>query len=162
MANTEVKSKIITVNHPAYILFSAFSDLRNFLMGVPADKKEDIKATEDTIEGTVKGFNMGVQVVERIPYSKVLLKELGASPFPFNIILNFNAVETNKTEFQIELKAELSFFIKTMIGGKLQEIVDQIATQLGDAMNGNLDPSKFDPNNFNFDNFNNSPNNYDA
>ena len=91
MANTEVKSKIITVNHPAYILFSAFSDLRNFLMGVPADKKEDIKATEDTIEGTVKGFNMGVQVVERIPYYKVLLKEWGVSPFPFQFVLYFNA-----------------------------------------------------------------------
>ena len=60
MANTEVKSKIVTVNHPAYILFSAFSDLRNFLMGVPADKGEERKANEDTIEGTVKGLYRGV------------------------------------------------------------------------------------------------------
>ena len=65
---------------------------------------------------------MGVQVVERVPYSKVILKELGASPFPFTIILHFTQIDTNKTDFQIELQAEISFFIKTMIGGKLQGV----------------------------------------
>lgn len=149
MANTEIKGKVVLIEQPAHFLYTAFADLRNFVASLPADKKEGIIATADTIEGDVKGFKLGIQVVERNPFSSIVFDDYGNSPFPFRIIANFRGVESNRSEFNLELKAELNFMIKTMIGGKLQDMVDQFSEQLGNAMNGKLDLSKVDPNYFN-------------
>jgi hypothetical protein len=147
MGNTEVKGKVITIAQPAHMLYTGFSDMRNFVMALPPDKKEGVTATEDTIEGEVKGFKMGIRVVERNPFSSIVYEQFGKSPFPFTISIFFNAVDVAKTEFHIELSAELNFMIKSMLGGKLQEVVDAMTDQLGLAFSGKLDMSKFNPGN---------------
>ncbi len=148
MANTEVKGKIITVDQPAHLLYSGFADLRNFLTAVPPDKKEGITATEDTIEGDIKGFRMGIRVAQRNPFSSIIFEQYGNSPFPFTISVFFNAVDVRRTEFHMEINAELSFMIKAMIGGKLQEVVDQLTDQLALAFSGKADITDFNPDNF--------------
>ncbi len=153
MANTEIKGKVVLIEQPTHVVYSAFADLRNFVNALPPDKKDGITATADTIEGNVKGFQAGVQIINRVPFSLIFLKDYGNSMFPFEIGLVFETVEGNRTNFHIELSAELNFMIKSMIGGKLQEAVDQMSEQLAMAMNGKLDMSKMDPNNFNMDNF---------
>lgn len=145
MANTEVKGKTITVEQPAHLLYSGFSDMRNFLRAVPPEKAADITATEDTIEGEVKGFRMGIKVAQRHPFTSLVFEPFGNAPFPFTISVFFQAVDIRKTEFHMEISAELSFMIKAMIGSKLQEVVDQLTDQLALAFSGKMDPAGFDP-----------------
>lgn len=148
MANTEVKGKVITVEQSAHLLYSGFSDMRNFMLALPPDKQEGVVATEDTIEGDIKGFKMGLKVVQRNPFSSIIFEQFGNSPFPFTISVFFNAVDIRKTEFHMEINAELNFMIKSMIGGKLQEVVDQLTDQLALAFCGKIDPSNFNPDHF--------------
>lgn len=144
---TEVKGKTITVDRPAHILYPAFTDMRNFVRNLPEDKREGIEATEDTIEGTVQGFRLGVQVAERNPFSSVVYREYGQSPFPFRITVCFEAEEAAKTRLHIEIEAELPFMIKMMLGSKLEEMVNKMTDQLELALTGRMQPS--DLNDFN-------------
>ena len=45
----------------------------------------------------------------------------------------------------MELNAYLPMMVKMMIGGKLQDAIDQMTEQLGLAFSGKIDPSKIDP-----------------
>jgi hypothetical protein len=139
--STEVKGKAVTIKVPAYALYTAFADMRNFVERLPEDKKQGIDATSDTIEGTVQGMKMGAQISERIPFNCIKVKEYGQTPFHFDVRLYFDAVDAQKTLFHMELSAELPFMIKMLIGNKLQEMLDKITEQLALASEGKLSPS---------------------
>ena len=73
MGATEIKGKLVTINVPAYALYQAFADMRNFVHNLPPDKKESVVATEDTIEGDVQGMRMGAAIASRVPFSYIKL-----------------------------------------------------------------------------------------
>ena len=147
MKDTHVTGKTVAIRQPAHLLYAAFSDLRNFVERLPEDKKQGIKATQDTIEGTVKGISTGVKIVERTPFSHIRItdfSESGAPPiFPFELNLYFAVRDEQTTDFHMELNAELSFMFKVMIGGKLQEGIDKITEQLAMAAEGKMPVSDF-------------------
>ena len=72
---TEIESKHGIVSRQPYELYMSFVDMRNFLQMLPEDKKQDVQADYDTITATVQGFNIGVKVHERVPYSRIELVE---------------------------------------------------------------------------------------
>ena len=106
-------------------LFMAFTDLRNFKQMVPQDQKIDIEADYDTLRATVQGMSMGVRVSRRLPYSLIELEDNGA-PFHFTMALHFDDMGGSRTDFSIEVEAEISGMIKMMIGGKVKEALDKI------------------------------------
>ena len=134
MKDTHVTGKTVAIRQPAHLLYAAFSDLRNFVERLPEDKKQGIKATQDTI-------------VERTPFSHIRIadfSESGAPPiFPFELNLYFAVRDEQTTDFHMELNAELSFMFKAMIGGKLQEGIDKITEQLAMAAEGKMPVSDF-------------------
>ena len=144
MASTEIKGKVVKVPQPAYVLYNGFADLRNFTMALPPDKKEGVIATEDTIEGEVQGFKMGLKIAHKTPFSSLMFQNYGNTPFEFAITVFFDAIDSYKTAFHLELNADLPMMVKMMIGGKLQDAVDQMTEQLGLAFSGKIDPSKID------------------
>lgn len=145
MGITQVKGKVVTVEQPSYVLYTAFSDMRNFVAALPPDKKETVVATEDTIEGEVQGFKMGLKIAHKTPFSSIMFQNYGNTPFEFAITVFFDAIDSYKTEFHLELNADLPMMVKMMLGSKLQQGVDQITEQLGMALSGKIDPSKIDP-----------------
>ena len=68
---TEIESKHGVVSRQPYELYMSFVDMRNFLAMLPAERKEGVQADYDTITATVQGFNIGVKVHERVPYSRI-------------------------------------------------------------------------------------------
>lgn len=106
-------------------LFMAFTDLRNFKQMVPQDQKIDIEADYDTLKATVQGMSMGVWVSRRLPYSLIELQDNGA-PFHFTMTLHFDDMGGSRTDFSIEVEAEISGMIKMMVGGKVKEALDKI------------------------------------
>ena len=147
---TEIESKHGTVSRQPYELYMSFTDMRNFLQMLPADRKEGVQADFDTITATVQGFNIGVKVHERVPYSRIELVDYGA-PFAFHIELHFDAAKDDpyKTDFWIKLEADLNLMMKMMLGGKIKDGLNKIVDGLVDASNGKM-PAGFDPSQFKF------------
>lgn len=140
MGNTQVKGKVIQVKAPAHALYSIFSDMNNIVKHLPQEKRKGVKTTEDTLEGIFQGFSMGLKIVEREPFSSVIYEQFGNSPFKFRLILFFDATDVAVTDFHLELDAELNFMMKTLIGGKMQELVDKITDGLSVAFEGKVPP----------------------
>ena len=145
---TEIESKHGIVSRQPYELYMSFVDMRNFLAMLPADKKEGIQADFDTLTATVQGFNIGVKVHDRVPYSRIELVDYGA-PFAFHIELHFDPAPDDpyKTEFKIRLEADLNLMMKLMLSGKIREGLDRIVDGLVDVSNGKM-PEGFDPSQF--------------
>ena len=125
-------------------------DMRNFLARRPEDKTEAVQADFDTLTATVQGFNIGVKVHDRVPYSRIELVDYGA-PFAFHIELHFDPApsEPYKTEFWIKLEADLNLMMKMMLGGKIKDGLNKVVDGLVDASNGKM-PEGFDPSQFKF------------
>lgn len=145
---TEYQSKTAVVSRPPYQLYLGFVDMRNFLQYIPEDKKEGVTADYDSLHATVQGFNIGVRIVTRLPYSRISLVDDGA-PFQFNIDLFFDAAggDPDKTEFHINVGADLNFMMKMLLGNKIKEGLDKIVDGIAAASEGRM-PEGFDPEQF--------------
>jgi len=145
---TEIESKHGTVSRQPYELYMSFVDMRNFLAMLPADKKEGIQADYDTLTATVQGFNIGVKVHDRAPYSRIELVDYGA-PFAFHIELHFDPApgDPYKTDFWVKVEADLNLMMKMMLGGKIRDGLNRIVDGLVDASNGKM-PEGFDASQF--------------
>lgn len=144
----EVKSKKAVVSKAPYELYMAFVDMRNFIQFLPEDKKADVTADFDSLHAVVQGFNIGVKVVQRTPYSKIEFADDGA-PFQFRLTVHFDAAsDPYKTDFQLVLDADLNFMMKTLLGGKLKDALDKVVDTLVDVSEGSM-PEGFDPSAYN-------------
>ena len=140
----EIKSKKGVVSKAPYELYMAFADMRNFVQFLPDDKKQDVTAGYDSLHAVVQGFNIGIRVTERVPYSRIEFEDDGA-PFQFHLTMHFDAAaDPYKTNFQIVLDAELNFMMKTLLGGKLKEALDKVVDALVDMSEGRM-PEGVDP-----------------
>lgn len=158
MMATEIKSKHATVSRPPYQLYMAFVDMRNFVQFLPEDKKKDLTADYDSIKATVQGFPVGVRVSERVPYSRIEFSDDGA-PFKFTVVMNFDPAggDPYKTDFHIEVSADLNFMMKMMLGSRLKDALDKMVDALAamsegkmpEGMDPSMFPEGFDPSKFN-------------
>ena len=143
----EIKSKRTVVSKAPHELYMAFVDMRNFVNLLPEDKKEGVTADYDSIHAEVQGFNIGVKVTDRIPYSKIEYADDGA-PFHFTLKMHFDpASDPYKTDFQIVLDADLNFMMKTILGSKLKDGLDKVVDGLAAMSEGRM-PEGFDPSQF--------------
>ena len=110
---TTIESKHGTVSRQPHELYMSMVDLQNFQRMLPADKKDMIQASYDTLTATVQGFNIGVKVHNRVPYSLIELVDYGA-PFAFHIEIHFDPapIDPYKTDFWIKAEAELNIMMK--------------------------------------------------
>ena len=145
---TELESKHGIVSRQTYELYMSFTDLQNFKQMLPEDKKDMIDVTQDTLQATVQGFNIGVKVHQRVPYSRIELVDYGA-PFAFHIVLHFEPAKEDpyKTDFWIKVEADLNLMMKMMLSGKIKEALDKVVDGIVDASNGKM-PEGFDPANW--------------
>ena len=116
----------------------------HFLQFLPEDKKADVQADYDSIRATVQGFEIGVKVKERTPYSKIEFVDDGA-PFHFTLTMHFDpSADPYKTDFQIVVDADLNFMMKALLGSKLKEALDKVVDSLVAVSEGRM-PEGFDP-----------------
>ena len=80
----EIKSKRAVVSKAPHELYMAFVDMRNFVQFLPEEKRQGVTADYDSIHAEVQGFNIGVKVSDRTPYSKIGYVDDGA-PFHFGL-----------------------------------------------------------------------------
>ena len=120
-------------------LYMAFTDLRNCAQMIPADKvKAEFEADYDHLTATVQGFRIGVRVDDRQPYRLIRIGS-SESPVEFVGVLHFEpSLIPGRTDFWVELDANLNFMMKTMLGNKLQQAIDKLVDGLVDASEGRM------------------------
>ena len=144
---SQYTSKHGTVSRSPYELYLSFSDMRNFLNMLPEDKRQGVTADFDTLDATVQGFHIGVRVKSRVPYSLIEVEDNGA-PFRFTVALHFDAApQPGRTDFHIDVSAELNLMLKMVLGGKIQGALDKVVDALVDISEGRM-PEGFDPSDF--------------
>ena len=130
---TEIRSKHGVVSKALYELYMGFADMRNFTRMVPEDKVSEyrLEADYDSVHAVVQGFNVGVKAVGREPYSRIDFADDGA-PFNFNISVHFDPVDgqPGKTDFYVEVSADLNFMMKMMLSSRIQEALDRMVDGL--------------------------------
>lgn len=119
-------------------LFMAFTDLSNFAALAPEQYREMIQADYDFLSITVQGFKISVRVDERRPYSLIRLGS-SESPVEFVAVLHFDpSYIPDRTDFSIEVDANLNFMMKTFLGGKIQQGLDKAVDTLVDISEGRM------------------------
>ncbi|MFA5849870.1 MAG: hypothetical protein WC833_08300 [Bacteroidales bacterium] len=138
MGVTQVKGRKVVVKQPSDVLFGLFSDLNNFTRNLPDGvlEKSEIKSTSDTLLAKVQGFEMGLKVDERTPFSSIKYVQYGKSPIAFVFKVLLSPVNDAETEFHLELDAELSGIFKMMLGSKLQGAIDKVTDELEKGFSG--------------------------
>lgn len=115
----------------------AFTDLRNFARMVPANQLDaEIQADFDSLSVVVRGFRISVRVDDREPYRLIRIGS-AESPVEFVGVLHFEpSAVPGRTDFWIDLDANINFVMKTMLGNKVQEALDKMVDALVDVSEG--------------------------
>lgn len=144
----QFKSKRGTVSRSQQELYMSFVDMRNFTQMLPADKKDMVVADYDTLTATVQNFKISVRVSGRVPYSLIQLQDADA-PFHFGISIHFDESPVpGKTEFFIDVDADLNLMMKMMLGNKIEEALNKIVDGLVAVSEGRMPEGM--PKDFNF------------
>lgn len=150
--SAQYTSKHGIVNKSQAELYMSFVDLSNFARMVPAGAGVSVTADYDTLTAEVRGFNIGVRMTGRVPYTLLQMQDNNA-PFHFGISIHFDPAENaGKTDFWIEADADLNLMMKAMLGKKIQEALDKIVDSLVDISEGRMPagmPENFNPGDFN-------------
>ncbi|MBQ3207976.1 MAG: hypothetical protein IJB38_08250 [Bacteroidales bacterium] len=140
----QIKSKRAVVSKAPYELYMVFTDMSNFVRFLPEERKADVTADYDSLHATVQGFNIGVRISSRTPYSRIDFADDGA-PFKFALSMHFEpASDPYKTDYQICLDADLNFMMKTLLGSKLQDALDKVVDAIAAMSEGRV-PEGIDP-----------------
>ncbi|MDR1554376.1 MAG: polyketide cyclase [Prevotellaceae bacterium] len=134
----EYTSKTVTIQRQAEDIYNFFSDFSKFAQMIPRDKIDDFRATADECTFTVKGIAMGLQVLNREPFSMIKYMGTGKLPFEFLFWVQLKQVAPYNTRMRLVLHAKMNMMIKMMLKNKLQTALDTVAEQIASAFNGNM------------------------
>ncbi len=122
-------------------LFSFISDFRNIASMLPAEAKDKISVTNDTITiQAMAGMSITLSVLDKEPYK--LLKIGTAGNDMFCIWIQLKQVAPYDTRIRITMRANVPLVARPMIKkDKMQDLVDNLALALSQipayAMQGN-------------------------
>ncbi|MDR2913204.1 MAG: SRPBCC family protein [Alistipes sp.] len=135
------------IRKPAEMVWGVMSDFNNFTSLV-VNKVEGWHVDGDECSFRVKGMTVGLRMVEKIPGRLIKIEAADASPVGFTLWMQFKEVLADgegpdsegfggepDTRMRLVLHAEMNMMLKMMIGGKLQNGLDQIAAQIAQTFN---------------------------
>ena len=124
--------------------FSAYQSMKEMM---PQEQKEMIKAklaeesqgkvqisnacfTEDTISCKVNGMDVTMRIVEREEPMKCVKLVADNSPIPATVWVQLLPKEAYQTKCRVTFEVDIPFFLKPMVGKKLDGAADQLAEML--------------------------------
>lgn len=128
------ESKHVQILQPASMIYGVLSDFSH-LTPVLGDKVEGWSATADTCSFKVQGFQVNLQMVEKVEPKLIKVTGAEGSPMDFTFWLQLESVSDTDTRMRLVLDVKLPMMMKMMVGKKLAGAVDQIADQIAEAFN---------------------------
>ena len=132
-----IEGRVKRISKPAESVYMIFADFSCFMKAIPADviDKYELKFTSESITGRAYGFEMGIKIVERTPFSKVVYKQSEQTPVEFTLLTNITTLSPEMCNFQLIMETDLPPIYKMMLGNKLQEVVDKLTDNIEAAFN---------------------------
>lgn len=135
---THYSSKHGEVSRRPEELYMVFCDMRNFSQLVTGKVDAEVNADYDNLSVTVQGFKIGVRVDDREPYRLIRLSSAD-SPVEFVAVLCFDAAAVpGKTDFHVEIDANLNLMMRSLLGSKIQQGLDKMVDGLVAASEGRM------------------------
>ncbi|MCD4730672.1 MAG: hypothetical protein K8R74_08735 [Bacteroidales bacterium] len=131
---TSFKSDKITINKTSEDIFAFLSDFNNFEKLMP-EQVTNWRSTNESCSFTIKGMaDLAMKMGQRTEFSQITYNSEGDKPFSFDLDTHFNAVDTEQTETQIILNADLNPMLKMMAGRPLQNFVNLLVNKLKETI----------------------------
>lgn len=131
---TSFKSDIITINRSPEELFAFLSDFNNFEKLMP-EQVTNWQSTNESCSFTIQGMaDLAMKMGQQTEFSQITYNSDGKKPFAFDLNTHFNSLDTNQTETQIILNADLNPMLKMMAGRPLQNFVNLLVNKLKETI----------------------------
>ena len=131
------QSKTITVNKPFEEVYGKVSDLKNieqFRDRIPKEYTVNFECDTDYVQFRVAPVgDLLLRIVER-GADKIRLN-IEKLPFKAEMSMNIGNVSPSETNIQLVLDADIPFFVKHIVGNKLEEGMNKIADILTLSLN---------------------------
>ena len=128
----KIESEPKVINRSDVSLFNFLGDFRNFDKLMP-DKVVNWQSTENSCYFTISGLgNIGMEITEKIPYSKIRIRETKKAPFEFDFTLDLEKIEDLKTRVIFSINAEINPMLSMMVSKPLKNFLDMLVTKLGE------------------------------
>ena len=134
---TNYKSKITQINRPVTDVFLQFSDLsklEKFKNQSQEFNNQNITFSQDKISINIAPLgDVFLKIVETELNSRIkfAFENIPVTAFMW---INLKEKTENSTDLQITAEADIPFFLKHLIGGKIQEGIDIIAENITKLM----------------------------
>lgn len=138
MNTYESKQKQLFVpNAEAFAKLSDFKNLESYLAVVQQqyqDKIKDFSVDSDSLSFNVEGVDVVLRIIEREEFKTI---KFGVENIPLNanMWIQLKEISENETRMKLTIKADIPFFLKPMIGNKLDKGIDEIANAIALAIN---------------------------
>lgn len=129
------ESKQQQIRRPAEQVYAVISDFNNFTPVVQG-RVEEWMADETSCSFRLKGMTVRLHMLDKAPNEYIKVGGDDRSPLDFTFWVQLKQVGDCDTRMRLVLHAKLNMMMKMMIGSKLQDGLDQIASQMAKAFNG--------------------------
>ena len=120
--------------------YNKLSDLKNIEPYVSAikqqfqDKIQDISIDSNYISLSVENINVVFKIIDREEY-KTIKFAVDNIPLSANMWIQLKEISEMETRMKLTIKADIPFFLKPMVGDKLEKGIDEIANAIALAIN---------------------------
>ena len=120
--------------------YNKLSDLKNIEPYVSAikqqfqDKIQDISIDPNYISLSVENINVVFKIIDREEY-KTIKFAVDNIPLSANMWIQLKEISEMETRMKLTIKADIPFFLKPMVGDKLEKGIDEIANAIALAIN---------------------------
>ena len=125
-----INSKSDTIQATDAKIYTMVTDCRRFGDFLPP-QVQDWKAEEDYCEFSVAGMlKARIEITEKVEYSHVTYAIKNDKNLPVTFCIDIKEQEVGSSKVDIEIKADVPFFLQGMVKAPLQKVADTIALKI--------------------------------
>jgi carbon monoxide dehydrogenase subunit G len=129
-----ISSDSFLVHRKAEDIYNFLSDFTNFSHLMP-EQVQNWAATPDQCSFEIKGLaTLGMKMIERLPFSKVVMEGEGKLPFDFNLSCHFESEGETSTKVVLVMDADMNPFISMMAEKPMHDFINLLAARLKQVM----------------------------
>ncbi|MDR2907763.1 MAG: hypothetical protein LBU91_07235 [Bacteroidales bacterium] len=127
---TKIESKPLEIQTSAKNIFAYLSDFNNFGKLMPP-QITNWKSTIDTCSFTIQNMaTLAMRIKEKVEPTKLVITSEAPSPFPFDLICEFEELTENACRSTIRFHADMNPMLAMMAKNPLQNFVNMLNEQL--------------------------------
>ena len=138
MNTYESKQKQLFVSQiEAYNKLSYLKNIEPYVSAIKQqfqDKIQDISIDSNYISLSVENINVVFKIIDREEY-KTIKFAVDNIPLSANMWIQLKEISEMETRMKLTIKADIPFFLKPMVGDKLEKGIDEIANAIALAIN---------------------------